>query len=36
VKIFSPSPPPAGEVFEGSPDELAEKIFQKLLECKVI
>jgi len=36
VKIFSSSPPPAGEVFEGSPDELAEKIFQKLLECKVI
>jgi hypothetical protein len=35
VKIFTPSPPPAGETFEGSPDELAEKIFQKLLECKV-
>ena len=36
VKIFTPTPPPAGEVFEGSPDELAGKIFEKLLECKVI
>ncbi|TET73000.1 electron transfer flavoprotein subunit beta/FixA family protein [Candidatus Bathyarchaeota archaeon] len=36
VKIFTPTPPAAGEVFEGSPDELAGKIFEKLLECKVI
>jgi electron transfer flavoprotein beta subunit len=36
VKIFTPTPPAAGEVLEGSPDELAEKIFEKLLECKVI
>ena len=36
VKIFTPTPPAAGEVFEGSPDELARKIFEKLLECKVI
>jgi electron transfer flavoprotein beta subunit len=36
VKIFIPMPPAAGEVFEGTPDELAEKIFEKLQECKVI
>ncbi len=36
VKIFTPTPPATGEVFEGSPDELAGKIFEKLLECKVI
>ncbi len=36
VKIFTPTPPADGEVFEGTPDELAEKIFEKLQECKVI
>jgi electron transfer flavoprotein beta subunit len=36
VKIFTPTPPAAGEVFEGSPDELAERILQKLVEYKVI
>ena len=36
VKIFTPTPRVTGEVFEGSPDELAGKIFEKLLECKVI
>lgn len=36
VKIFTPKPPAAGEVFEGTPEELAERIFEKLLECKVI
>ncbi|MGD2142425.1 MAG: electron transfer flavoprotein subunit beta/FixA family protein [Candidatus Bathyarchaeota archaeon] len=36
VKIFTPEPPEAGDVFEGTPEELAEKIFEKLLECKVI
>jgi electron transfer flavoprotein beta subunit len=36
VKIFTPTPPPAGEVYEGSPQELADRIFEKLLECKVI
>jgi electron transfer flavoprotein beta subunit len=36
VKIFTPVPPAAGEVFEGTPDELAEKILEKLQECKVI
>jgi len=36
VKIFTPTPPAAGEVMEGSPDELAEKILMKLVECKVI
>ncbi len=36
VKIFTPEPPPGGEVVEGSPEELAERLFQKLMECKVI
>jgi electron transfer flavoprotein beta subunit len=36
VKIFTPTPPAAGEIIEGSPEELAEEIFQKLMECKVI
>ncbi len=36
VKIFTPEPPEAGEVVDGSPDELAERILEKLIECKVI
>lgn len=36
VKIFTPAPPEAGEVVDGSPDELAERILEKLIECKVI
>lgn len=36
VKIFIPPAPSAGDVFEGTPEELAEKIFEKLVECKVI
>jgi electron transfer flavoprotein beta subunit len=36
VKIFTPTPPEGGDVVEGTPEELAESIFQKLLECKVI
>lgn len=36
IKIFTPTPPAAGEVIEGSPDDLAEKILEKLVECKVI
>ncbi|MGD2201650.1 MAG: electron transfer flavoprotein subunit beta/FixA family protein [Candidatus Bathyarchaeota archaeon] len=36
VKIFTPIPPKAGEVVQGSPEEMANKIFEKLLECKVI
>jgi electron transfer flavoprotein beta subunit len=36
VKIFTPTPPVSGEVFEGSPEELAERILEKLIECKVI
>jgi electron transfer flavoprotein beta subunit len=36
VKIFSPIQPKAGEVVEGAPEELAEKILEKLIECKVI
>ena len=36
VRIFTPTPPEAGEVHEGTPEELAEKILQKLVECKVI
>jgi electron transfer flavoprotein beta subunit len=36
VKIFEPTPPATGEVYEGTPEELADKIFEKLLECKVI
>jgi electron transfer flavoprotein beta subunit len=36
VKIFTPTPHEGGDVVEGTPEELAESIFQKLLECKVI
>ena len=36
VKIFTPEPPEAGEVVEGSPEELARRILEKLVECKVI
>lgn len=36
IKVFTPTPPAAGEVFEGSPDELAARILEKLIECKVI
>jgi electron transfer flavoprotein beta subunit len=36
VKIFTPPPPLGGELIEGSPDELAEAIFRKLKEEKVI
>ena len=36
VKIFSPPTLECGEIIKGSSEELAEKIFQKLLECKVI
>jgi len=36
VKIFTPPPPVGGEVIEGNPDELAEAIFQRLREEKVI
>ena len=36
IKIFEPIPPATGEVYEGTPEELADKIFEKLLECKVI
>jgi electron transfer flavoprotein alpha/beta subunit len=36
VKIFEPETHEAGEVVEGTTDELVEAIFSKLLECKVI
>jgi electron transfer flavoprotein beta subunit len=36
VKIFTPAQQTAGEIVEGSSEELAERIFQKLVECKVI
>ncbi|MDH5792401.1 MAG: electron transfer flavoprotein subunit beta, partial [Candidatus Bathyarchaeota archaeon] len=36
VKIFTPEPPEAGEIVEGSPEELARRILEKLVECKVI
>ena len=36
VKIFTPPPPVGGEVIEGNPDELAEAIFRRLKEEKVI
>ena len=36
IKVFTPEPPAGGEVVEGSPDELAERILGKLIECKVI
>jgi electron transfer flavoprotein beta subunit len=36
VKIFEPDTHEAGEVVEGSTDELVKAIFNKLLECKVI
>jgi electron transfer flavoprotein beta subunit len=36
VKVFEPEAPEAGEIVEGSPDELADAILVKLLECKVI
>jgi electron transfer flavoprotein beta subunit len=36
VKIFTPARPTAGDIVEGSPEELTERILQKLVECKVI
>lgn len=36
IKVFTPTPPAGGEVVEGSPDELAESLLEKLIECKVI
>lgn len=36
VKVFEPEAPEAGEIVEGSPDELANAILAKLQECKVI
>ena len=36
IKVFTPEPPDGGEVVEGSPDELADRIVEKLVECKVI
>ncbi|MCB2171620.1 electron transfer flavoprotein subunit beta, partial [archaeon] len=36
VKIFEPTVHEAGEVVEGTPDELVEALFKKLQECKVI
>ena len=36
VKLFEPEAHEAGEVVEGTPDELAEAILAKLQECKVI
>ena len=36
VKVFEPVNTAAGEIVEGSSDELVEAIFKKLQECKVI
>ena len=36
VKVFEPEAPEAGEIVEGTPDELADAILAKLRECKVI
>ncbi|MBN2334670.1 electron transfer flavoprotein subunit beta/FixA family protein [Candidatus Bathyarchaeota archaeon] len=36
VKVFEPEVHEAGEMVEGTPEELAEAILQKLMECKVI
>jgi electron transfer flavoprotein beta subunit len=36
VKIFEPEEPEPGEIIEGSPEELAEAIFSRLREFKVI
>ena len=36
IKIFIPAQLTVGEIVEGSPEELAERILQKLVECKVI
>jgi len=36
VKIFEPEPPAGGEIVEGDPEELADRIFEKLKECRVI
>jgi electron transfer flavoprotein beta subunit len=36
VKIFEPETHEAGEVVEGTTEELVEAIYQKLQECKVV
>ena len=36
IKVFAPPKVAGGEVLEGSAEELADRIFTKLLECKVI
>ena len=36
VKIFTPARQTAGDIVEGSPEELTDRILQKLVECKVI
>lgn len=36
VKIFTPKTPEGGEIIKGSPEELANRLYQKLMECKVI
>jgi electron transfer flavoprotein beta subunit len=36
VKIFSPPPPSGGEVIEGTPEEIANRILEKLIECRLI
>ncbi|MFP3950920.1 MAG: electron transfer flavoprotein subunit beta/FixA family protein [Candidatus Bathyarchaeia archaeon] len=36
VKIFEPKPLAGGEIVESDPEELADRIFEKLKECRVI
>ncbi|MBS7619270.1 electron transfer flavoprotein subunit beta/FixA family protein [Candidatus Bathyarchaeota archaeon] len=36
IKVFTPSPPVSGEVMEVDPEIAAQKIFEKLVEIKVI
>jgi len=36
IKVFTPTPPSGGDMVEGTPEVLAERILQKLIEIKVI
>jgi electron transfer flavoprotein beta subunit len=36
INIFSPTPLAEGEMVQGTPEDLAQRIFEKLVECKVI
>ena len=36
TKIFTPEPHAGGEMIEGTPDQLADAIYQKLKEAKIV